>query len=134
MGAPYDGPVPIPADGGLLRVFFAEDDDIWAEEPFDFLPQRRSMGEKAVTLQEQVDLGRPASLLKRIERSDTQGAFEFMNEIESKHALAFGAVPTVGLGDASAMLRIGRDSGAAGQRSNVRRIYCANSSAMSVPR
>ena len=37
-----------------------------------------------------------------------------MNEIESKHALAFGAVLTVGLGDASAMLRIGRDSGAAG--------------------
>ncbi len=113
MGAPYDGPVAIPPDGGLLRVL-AEDGDISAEESFEFLPQRRGAGEKELTLQDQVDPGRPSSLLKRIERTDTQTAFELMNEIESKHALAFGAVLTVGLGDASAMLRIGRDSGTAG--------------------
>ncbi len=95
MGAAYNGPVPIPTDGGLLRVL-AEDGDISAEELFDFVPQRRGAGEKQLTLQDHVEPGRPASLLKRIERTDTQGAFELMNEIESKHALAFGAVLTVG--------------------------------------
>ena len=95
MGAPYNGPVPIPADGGLLRVL-AEDGDISAEKSFDFLPQRRGMGEKPLTLARPGGPGRPASLLKRIERTDTQGAFELMNQIEFTHAQAFGAVLTVG--------------------------------------
>ena len=113
MGAPYTCSVPIPADGGLLRVL-AEDGDISAEDRFDFPPLRRGVSERTLTLKDQVDPGRPASLLKRVERTDTQGAFETMNQISSTRARAFGAVLTVGLGDASATLRIGRDAGAEG--------------------
>ncbi|WP_295461475.1 hypothetical protein [uncultured Thiodictyon sp.] len=113
MGAPYTCSVPIPADGGLLRVL-AEDGDISAEDRFDFPPLRRGVSERPLTLKDQVDPGRPASLLKRVERTDTLGAFETMNQISSTRARAFGAVLTVGLGDASATLRIGRDAGAEG--------------------
>ncbi len=113
MGRPYTGPVAIPADGDLLRVL-AEDGDISAEESFEFVPQRRGTSEQPQTLKETVESGKPAALLKRMERTDTQGAFELVNQIRSARARAFGTVLTVGLGDASAMLRIGRDAGADG--------------------
>jgi hypothetical protein len=113
MGAPYGGPVPIPANGGLLRVL-AEDGDISVEESFDFAAQHRGVNEKTLTLRDQVEPGKPASLLKRIERTDTESAYELMNKIESARARAFGVALTVGLGDASALLRIGRDAGAGG--------------------
>lgn len=109
MGRPYIDPVPIPSDGGLLRVF-AEDGDISAEQQFDFAPLNRGFGEKPITLQDIVDPGKPAALLKRIERTDTQGAFELINQIKSTRSHALGSVMTVGVGDASATLRIGRDA------------------------
>lgn len=113
MGAAYVGAVPIPLSGGLLRVL-AEDGDISAENSFDFAPKRQEVDDKPLTLRDYVDPGKAASLLKRIERTDTQGAFELINQIKSARAQTFGAVLTVGLGDASAMLRIGRDAGAEG--------------------
>ena len=82
MGRPYIEPICIPAEGCLLRVF-AEDGDISAEEPFEFLPLNRSFGEKPITLQDVVDRGKTATLLKRIERTDTQSAFELINQIKS---------------------------------------------------
>ncbi|HME20250.1 MAG TPA: hypothetical protein VKI44_02605 [Acetobacteraceae bacterium] len=113
MGTSYSGLIPIPPDGGLLRVL-AEDGDISVEESFDFAAQRRGASEKPQTLRDLVDAGRPATLLKRVERTDTQSAYELMNEIASAHARAFGSVLMVGLADASAILRIGRDAGAGG--------------------
>lgn len=110
MGRPYIEPVPIPPEGGLLRVF-AEDGDISTEEPFEFVPLHRGAEEGPLTLRDVVDRGKPAALLKRIERTDTQSAFELINQIKSTRARALGAVMTVGIGDASATLRIGRDAG-----------------------
>ena len=113
MGGPYIGPIAIPTGGGLLRVL-AEDGDISAEESFDFPARRSEVGEKPLTLRDHVDAGKPATLLKRIERTDTQAAFELINQIKATRAQAFGPVLTVGVGDASAMLRVGRDAGTDG--------------------
>ncbi len=104
MGRPYIEPVPIPPEGGLLRVF-AEDGDISTEEPFEFVPLYRGAEEGPLTLRDVVDRGKPAALLKRIERTDTQSVFELINQIKSTRARTLGAVMTVGIGDASAMIR-----------------------------
>ncbi|MCW5702705.1 MAG: ATP-binding protein [Bradyrhizobium sp.] len=121
MGNPYVGPVTIPTLGGLLRVL-AEEGDISVENSFEFGPLRNGMREKPQTLSELVDPARPASLIKRIERTDTQTSFELINHMKETHASALGAVLTVGLGDTSSMLRIGRDApvqGAAIERAAV---------------
>lgn len=109
MGSPYDGPVAIPAQGGLLRVL-AEEGDVSVEESFEFAPQRKGSQERPQTLRDLVDPAKPASLLKRIERTDTQTSFELINHMKTAHASAVGAVLTVGLGDTSTMLRVGREA------------------------
>jgi hypothetical protein len=109
LGVPYAGPVSLPAQGGLLRVL-AEEGDISAEESFEFGPQRTGLRERQQTLSELVDRAKPASLVKRIERTDTQTSFELINHMKVAHASAIGVVLTVGLGDTSTMLRIGRDA------------------------
>jgi len=109
---------------------FAEDGDISAEEQFDFGSVGRGFGEKPVTLQDIVDPGKPAALLKRIERTDTQSAFELTNQIKSSRSRAFGSVMTVGIGDASATLRIAATRGSMERRWVVRWTCCENLSAM----
>jgi hypothetical protein len=108
-GEPYTEPLPIPKEGGLLRVF-AEDGDISTEVPFDFAAIASGLSESPITLQELVDRTKPAALIKRIERTDTQTAYELINQLKSCRAKASGVVLNVGIGDTSAMLRIGRDT------------------------
>lgn len=108
-GNRYDAPVTIPTQGGLLRVL-AEDGDISVEESFEFGRQRTGLQERPQTLSDLVDRAKPASLIKRIERTDTQTSFELINHMKAARASAVGAVLTVGLGDTSTMLRIGRDA------------------------
>lgn len=108
-GSSYTGPVGIPPEGGLLRAL-AEDGDISVEESFQLGPRRVDLRERPLSLREMIDPGRPAVLSKRMERTDTQGAFELINQIKATHASARGAVLTVGLGDCSSALRIGREA------------------------